>query len=216
MPEYQELIQHVKIFRHCIVKPIGGRQGRFVSRIDYDGNVTFIENANGKEELTPTRWDEYLADLKRFGFGLPLLQPRLDFSLDENHAVDFRLLVARGGSGSWEEVDIYARIGATKFVSNVSRGGYISDAESILAQIAENRADELLATLHSIAAKLPVLIQQHIDRPISCFGIDVGIDRSTLQPYVLEANIFPGAKYHSWQLAHKRVQYYQYLLKNAQ
>ena len=214
LEKYEQLLQYAKMFRHCIIKPIGGRQGLCVSRVDYDGNVLFMESANGTEELTPTQWEAYLATLNRHNFGQPLLQPRLDFSLNAEHAVDFRLLVARGGSGAWEEVDIYARIGATRLVSNVSRGGYISDAESVLAEIAEDRADELLATLHSIAAELPTLIQQYVDRPISCLGIDVGIDRNTLQPYVLEANTFPGAKFHAWQLAQKRVQYYQYLLKN--
>lgn len=215
LEKYDELLQYAKMFRHCIIKPDGGRQGRCVSRVDYDGDVLYIESANGIEELTPTRWEAYLAALNHSNLGLPLLQPRLDFSLNAEHAVDFRLLVARGSSGLWEEVDIYARIGATKLVSNVSRGGYISDAESILAEISGEHADELLATLHSIAAELPKLIQQYVDRPISCLGIDVGIDRNTLQPYVLEANTFPGAKYHSWQLAHKRVQYYQHLLKTT-
>lgn len=216
LTEYGELLRYAKLLRHCIIKPSGGRQGSCVARVDYDGDVLSMETADGIEELTPTLWDDYLTTLNHSNFGLPLLQPRLDFSLDAEHAVDFRLLVARGSSGLWEEVEIYARIGATRIVSNVSRGGYISDAESILSQIAGERADELLATLHSIAAELPVLIQQYVDRPISCLGIDIGIDRNTLQPYVLEANTLPGAKYHSWQLAHKRVQYYQYLLKNRQ
>lgn len=215
--EYEELQQYAKMLRHCIVKPVNGRQGRDICRVDYDGDVLSIESADGIEELTPSRWAEYLATLTRDGFSAPLLQPRLDFSLDAEHAVDFRLLVARGASGLWEEAAIYARIGATRLVSNVSKGGYISDVESILEEIAGSRADELLSELHRIAAELPVLMQQYNkDRLISCLGIDVGIDRQTLQPYVIEANTRPGAKYHSWQLAHKRVQYYQYLLKNTQ
>lgn len=215
LTEYGDLLQYAKMFRHCIIKPFGGSLGRCVARVDYDGDALFMESEDSLEELTPKRWEAYLATLQP-NFGLPILQPRLDFTLDAEHAVDFRLLVARGGSGLWEEVDIYARIGATKLVSNISRGGYISDANSILTQVAGERADELLSALHSIAEKVPILVQQYVNRPISCLGIDVGIDRNTLQPYVLEANTFPGVKYHSWQLAHKHVQYYQYLLKNMQ
>ena len=212
--EYEQLLRLAKMLQHCIVKPSGGYKGRHVCRVDYDGVSLTKETLEGTEKLTQEQWAKYLDLLANEEMGQPLLQPRLDFSLNDEHAVDFRLLVAHGGSGTWEEVAIYSRVGATKLVSNISGGGSFADAESVLSAIAGTEADKLLDRLHHIAAELPVFIQRQVERPITCLGIDVGIDRKTLDPYVLEANTFPGSKYHSWQLAHKRVQYYQYLLRN--
>ena len=46
-------------------------------------------------------------------------------------------------------------------------------------------------------------------------AIDVGIDRGSLCPYVIEVNTFPGTRFHAWQLAEKRVQYFKYLLQTG-
>ena len=43
----------------------------------------------------------------------------------------------------------------------------------------------------------------------------MGIDRGSLCPYVIEVNTFPGTRFHAWQLAEKRVQYFKYLLQTG-
>ena len=213
--EYEELLRLAKMLQHCILKPSGGHHGRYVSRVDYEGITLSFENANGTKELTTELWERYKSALVRTGMGIPILQPRLNFSYDAEHAVDIRLLVAHGGSGAWEEVDSCARIGPNKLVSNVAQGGCVADTEGMLRQIAGARADELLATLHRIAAELPPMIERVVNGNITCLGFDIGIDRDTLEPYIIEANTFPGGtKSHSWDLALKRAQYYQYLLRS--
>lgn len=212
---YEELMRLLSLLPRAIVKPVGGCMGIGVYHITRRGSTFVMEGSKEQKELTPTQWEEYVALLKEKKFGAPILQPRLDFSFDEKHTVDFRLLVARGGSGDWETVDIYPRIGSNRVVSNVSQGGFIGDAMEVLAFLSREKAMELLADLKRIAAELPPLLQAQREKPIAVLGIDVGIDRESLQPFVLEANTKPGTKFHLWKLAEKKVQYYQYLLSRA-
>lgn len=212
---YEELMSLLFLLPRAIVKPSGGRRGIGVYHIIRRGNTFMMEGAKVQKELTPTHWEEYRAFLKERKCGSPILQPRLDFSLDEEHTVDFRLLVARGGSGDWEIVDIYPRIGSNRIVSNVSQGGFIGDSMEVLSLISQEKAAALFADLNRIALELPPLLQSQKEKPIAVLGIDVGIDRESLQPFVLEANTKPGTKFHLWKLAEKKVQYYQYLLSQA-
>lgn len=201
-----------KIIPHAILKPSGGKKGIGVMRIHKNGDLLTMEEKEKQWVLNEHTWASYLNFIKENRMGRPILQPRLDFSLDERHAVDFRLLVARGGNGDWQTVAIYPRIGASHLVSNVAQGGYIGDTTDILRTIAGDEEPKLLAQLERIARELPVLVQSHRSAPITALGIDVGIDRSTLQPYILEANSRPSTKLHLWLLAQTKIQYYHYLL----
>ncbi len=209
---YENLLTLGRIVPRAIVKPKNGRKGMGVLHVDKDGRYLQVQTKDGIQALTEEFWDSYRQTLERNRLGVPILQPRLNFTLDAAHALDFRLLVARGGNGDWQTVDIYARVGSSSLVSNVSQGGFICTAQEALETIAKDRAEALLETLHVLAAEIPPLIQSYRKKPIACLGLDVGIDRDTLQPYLLEANTLPGAKYHLWPLSEVKVQYYRYLL----
>lgn len=212
----QQLRQLLSVIPNAIIKPSDGRKGIGVRRILRSGSDLIMEGRNSFQKIDESSWADYLQNLEGAGIGSPILQPRLDFSLDEQHAVDFRLLVARGGTGDWETVAIYPRIGAGTLVSNIAQGGYIGDCAEILSAIAGNqgKAAELMEELRYIAVSLPPLIQNYRTAPIAALGIDVGIDRESLRPFVLEANTKPSTKLHTWMFAEKKVQYYKYLLSN--
>lgn len=209
--DYQQLLKYVSLIPRPIIKPAGGRKGFGVFQLKKTDEGIYMVGAHDTMPLTEENWENYCKKLKENNMSGVLLQPCLDFSLDENHTVDFRLLVARGGSGDWETIAIYPRIGRTKIVSNLSQGGFVGDAREVLEIISPERSENLMAQLEKIAAELPPVVQNRCS-PAAAFGIDVGIDRDTLQPYVLEINSKPGAKYYSWELAEKRVQYYRFLL----
>lgn len=212
LKSYAEFRKYAATLKKSILKPSAGRKGLYVSKIDAIGAPCVISRDNSPEDFSSDDWDAYCATLKSKRLGNPILQPRLDFHLDDAHAVDFRLLVSRGASGGWEKVAIYARIGANGTVSNLSRGGYVADPEEILQMIAPGKAAQLLAELEEYCVTIPETIQRFRSTTISCLGIDIGIDRESQKPYILEANTIPGTKYHVWHLAEKKVQYYTYLV----
>lgn len=207
----------LKNIKTALIKPGYGRQGFGVFRLKQDENdAIFIQSASGISLFSEEDFVMMLKQNKACRMGdFLLLQPCLDFSLDEGHAVDFRLLRHRGRTGEWEEVATYARIGASSLVSNVSQGGCIADAKEILYDIAKDKADSLYDEIIYIGEALPRLIQEKCGESAFCLGLDIAIDRQSMRPFVLEANIYPGTKYHSYQLAEKRVQFYQYLLENS-
>lgn len=214
---YSELCSTLSYVKNALIKPCSGRKGLSVFRLSQDEcGKLYIHSANKSSLLDEASFTKLLEQLRANKLGSSfLMQPRLDFSLDENHAVDFRLLRHRGACGAWEEVATYARIGATSLVSNVSQGGFIANAKDILQEIAGDGADALYEEIMFIGNELPRLIQAHCGEEAYCLGLDIAVDRQTLRPFVLEANTYPGTKYHTYQLVEKRAQYYQYLLENS-
>lgn len=215
---FSELLTKMQVINRGFLKPISGRKGMGTCKIWSDNKLDFtVRNIDGTFQLTEEWFLTYLARNEKDGLGSSvLLQPCFDFSLDESHAVDFRLLRHRGRTGAWEEVATYARIGTTNLVSNVSQGGFIGDPKETLAMIAGDQADSLFDEIMSLGEAIPKLIQQYRGDSAYCLGLDIAVDRTTLRPYVIEANTYPGTKYFTCQLAEKRVQYYQYLLEQQQ
>lgn len=203
------------VIPNAIIKPSGGRKGKGVNYVLRDGDQILLKDKDCCKQLNTETWKQYLQYLSDNNLGSPILQPRLSFRLDKEHALDFRLLVARGFTGNWETIDIYPRIGASTLVSNVAQGGYIGDAWEVLQSIAGDTASQLFSELKMIARELPALIQEYCPAPITSFGIDVGIDLESMRPFILEANTRPSTKLHTWRLAEKKVHYYKYLLSQG-
>lgn len=209
---YDELIDLFHYSDYIFLKPISGRKGRGTFRVRKSSEHTiFIKDANREQVLSAQAFNDMLTEINISKLGNTFLaQPCLDFSLDDRHAVDFRLLRHIGKSGEWEEVATYARIGASSLVSNVSQGGFIADAKDTIQMIAGSKLTEIFDEIIHLGNVLPRLIQSKLQNDVFCLGLDIAIDRKTLCPYVLEANTYPGTRFHQYQLAEKRVQYYQY------
>lgn len=210
---YEQLLRHLAFVKDAVLKPNEGCKGICVKRLYKKDDGSYVLYAqDGETILSEKTFSDYLTEVQTNSLGKKLLlQPCLDFSLNADHAVDFRLLRHRGNTGEWEEVATYARIGATSFVSNVAQGGYIADAKEILYEIAGEKTDNLYEEMLYIGKELPRLIQQYRGNLAYCLGIDIAIDRKTMRPFVLEANSYPGTQFHACQLAEKRVNYYAYL-----
>ena len=152
---YPQLLRQLTFVKDAVLKPSGGRQGKGISKLSRqnDGSV-ILQDITGQHILTEAVFLKYLTAIREQHLGdALLLQPFLDFSLDETHAVDFRLLRHRGISGEWEEAATYARIGASSLVSNISQGGYIADAKEILYQIAGDNAEDIYKEIMRLIVK---------------------------------------------------------------
>lgn len=210
---YEECLTHLKTIPKAFMKPSNGRRGIGACKIfRNDNGCFFVQDANKTVEFTDLFCREYFDEINKNGLGCGLLQPCLDFSLDDRHALDFRLLRHLGANGTWEEVATYARIGEHNVVSNVSQGGFVGDAINMLKMIADEKAKYLYNEIMMLGNDIPAFIQGKRGSDVYCLGIDVAVDKETLRPYVLEANTYPGTKFHFAALAEKRVQYYTYLI----
>ena len=210
---YSDIQKQLSMSKNLLIKPVKGRKGRGVCKIHVDSHqIPYISDADGMQILS----EEVFLSIQEKNWSANLgtaylMQPCLDFSLDDNHAVDFRLLRHRGRTGEWEEVATHAKIGGTQLVSNVAQGGYIDDVKNVLQTIAGSQVTALYDEIMYIGEELPRLIQKHQGDAAYCLGMDVAVDRKSLRPFILEANTYPGLQFHYLQAADKRVQFYQYL-----
>lgn len=214
---YSEVREHLIFAKHLLLKPLKGRKGLGICRITVeDDQSVYMTDTDGSYVFSEEAFEQFQEKTAAANLGKSFyLQPCLDISLDETHSVDFRLLRHRGLTGEWEEVASHAKIGANSLVSNVAQGGYIDKVENVLQTIAGSRSGSLYDEMMYIGMELPRLIQKYRGDAAYCLGIDVAVDRQTMHPYVLEANTYPGWQFHYYQLANKRVQFYQYLLNKT-
>ena len=208
---FEEICRGIAMWKNCVVKPINGKRGRGVLYAEYADGKLLYESVQEKAELTQESWEQYCRSVPQYKEFL--VQPRLNFHNRAGQAIDFRVLVSKGGNGTWEIVDIYVRHGLNHLVSNVAEGGLLGSAKEYLKSEFGDEDRKLYQILCDLGTKVPQAYELALqDRAESFYGIDVGIDLDTLTPYVIEVNAFPGTCFHKYHLAEKRVQYYQYLI----
>lgn len=211
---YSELQKKISLFPKAVLKPSEGRMGArvyFLHR-ESDGSI-FIEKDGKPEPFSEARLNAYLNDIKRAWMGVGLLQPYVDFRLDDNHALEFKLLRHRNENGEWKDVGTYAMIGGDPVVANISMGGSFADANECVQIIANKKADELYDKIDSLGFAVAKGIESLYGTDAYCLGIDIAVERKTLQPYVIEANTYPLAKRFAPAIAKQRLSYYKYLQK---
>lgn len=207
---YEEAYRAASIWNKAMAKPAFDSMGRGIFALHKDGEKLIYETTEESGELTDAAWSRLT---KKDGENREyLIQPRMNFSAKDGYALDFRLLVNKGRTGEWELVEIEARIGGSSLVSNVAAGGTIFEKHCTLNAQYGDQAGIIEERLEHLARVIPCAIERFAARPPICLGIDVGIDRDTLLPYVLEVNGDPGT-HQMWLLAKKRIEYYLYVLE---
>lgn len=209
---YQQIVDTVHMWNRCVLKPINGKRGNNVWFLDCKDNIIHFEGFDSVGIMTEEIWKQWLSDYPHYS--TYVVQPRLDFHNSDNHAIDFRALVSLGGSGKWELIALYSRIGKGHVVSNVSAKGSIADGKDLLVSEFNDTDHSLYDRICRLALSVSEAVTDSLQGQGDTFyGIDIGIDRKTKQLYIIEVNPFPGTKFHTQLLAEKRVQYYKYLLQ---
>ncbi|MCQ2454587.1 MAG: YheC/YheD family protein [Clostridia bacterium] len=213
--DYGTLLNMTLAIPKAIVKPRGGTKGAGIMAVDLKDDGVYFSTKEKSGLLTEEAFLEYVGGVGReCDF---LFEPRLNLLNAEGKAVDFRCLVARNGTGDWQNVLTYARIGGSNVVSNFSYGGgSLNFAIKVLEQMVGDKAEEKLAEINEVALKTAAFVQSHATVNSCRLGIDICVDRDTNRVYVIEANAKPGVKFVGpWPLALVLAQYYKYVLENG-
>lgn len=209
---YADIINLMNCICPALIKPVYGKQGKFVLKLYKDGSKLYAEDQNGVYELTEPFIENYFTNVE-ISFGrYIILQPFLDFRFDNDRVLDFRLFRMRGANGTWEDVATFGRIGSNAITSNFHTGGSMIEADMALQAIAPDKADALLDEIMMLGEKLPLIAEKYYGEDAFCIGFDVAVDRTSLHPYVMESNLTPGLRFIQYQYADHRVNYYKYLL----
>lgn len=206
---YEEFLRLIGGKDELIVKPSYGREGQGVVYIDCKADKVFYNCQGECGQLTREAWDSLCAMYPQYN--RYLLQKRMDFHAKDGRALDFRVLVLKGDEGRWTVSSSHAKLGATKYISNVWNGGSLGYTKSVLELEFPERADEYYETLMSLGVLIPTVLENFSNSQLSSFGLDIGFDRKSGNAYLIEANSFPGAV-PPWPMSETRVRYYRYLL----
>lgn len=212
---YNKLKKAISLFPNAILKPSAGRMGTKVYRLHMDevSNEIIHENNAEAKIFTEKGFNTYVDELRQAMMGHALLQPCMDFRLDDGHSLVFKLLRHRDESGEWRDVGTYAMIGGASVVANISKGGSFGDVRECLRIISVKNKEELYDKVLSLGLSVAKGIEKKFGLNAYCLGIDIAIERNTLQPYVIEANTYPNSKRFTPAIAKMRLSYYKYLQK---
>lgn len=212
---YSELCGLLQAIPNAIVKPIGGTKGLGIMKLSALQGKTTYSTHNSSGELSQSSFEQYIKSMDARRASALILEPCINIKNNEGKAVDFRCLVSLGGTGKWENVLTYARIGGSEVASNFSDGGSLNFALEVLDQLVPGQGEEKLDEINRVALGTAKLVQETSKNPVSWLGLDICLDRDSNQVYVIEANSKPGVKFVGpWPLALVRAQYFKYLLQN--
>lgn len=156
----RDLIRWIKQRQDILIKPTTGSQGQGIVRMQGrdEGQVAvWRDEANDREprlfptaEQAATWWWEHKASAC-------IAQQRIVLMQHHEQAVDFRVLLAKDGSGEWQAFGTVARFGAPgRQVSNISRGGRAMMAQEALVHElgwSEQKAARAVADMEALAVE---------------------------------------------------------------
>lgn len=205
-----------RLWKTCVLKPINGKRGGNVWFVDYTDSTLRYEGNDCSGVFTKDIWDQWQKDFPYYP--VYLLQPRLDFHTKDGHAVDFRVLLSKGTAGEWEIISVYSRVGYGHIVSNHCIGGLVGYGIDVLQYEYDDTDHVLYQQVCDLGVATANAAECFLNGQNDTFyGIDIGVDRTSMHPYVIEINPYPGTKFNdALALAEKRIQYYRYLLTQKQ
>jgi glutathione synthase/RimK-type ligase-like ATP-grasp enzyme len=196
--------------RTVFLKPVRGSLGIGIIRIKRSvegGYVCHYSASNGTRTITYPTLARMVAALtprlKRQRFQI---QRGLVIASVDHRPLDFRALVQKGLSGTWELTSIVGRIaGPNHFVSNLAKGGTIAQARAAIARsnIPSHRKAAVLYELKQAALTIAKGIDVTIDAHFGELGIDLAVDQSG-RVWLLEVNSKPSKHDHT-QLSEGRI-----------
>lgn len=213
---YAELCSSLASMPNVFIKPVHGRKAKGVMHVFKEKARVMYAVPEYTGELTEAVFGDYYNEVCLNG-GALILQPYINICTTEGKAVDFRCVVSLNGSGQWENVLTYARIGGSCVASNVSHGGSVAFPKPVIeSMLGEDCADAKLKEIEQTAVSVAAFIESKCENPVSFLGIDICVDWRSANVYVIEANSKPGAKLVGpWPLCLMRAQYFSFLLSHA-
>ncbi|WP_274364908.1 YheC/YheD family protein [Paenibacillus thermotolerans] len=194
---FQTLQSMCAKYSSVFLKPVRGSLGKGIIRIQKTGAGGY---ACHYSELNGTRVVVYPSLAKVYSAVAPRLksqryqiQQGLNIAKISGRPVDFRALVQKGLSGAWEVTSIVGRVaGPDRFVSNVAKGGKITQAKKAVerSNVPAGKKSIALARLRTAAIDIAEGVESTIDAHFGELGVDLALDQ-TGKVWLLEVNSKP-------------------------
>lgn len=185
--------------RHPVLflKPITGSLGKGIIRIRREPGDVYTchyTNLTGVRKQTfPSLSAVFQAISGKLKTQRYQLQQGLDLITTDGRSIDFRSLVQRGAKGEWAITSIVGRIaGSQHFVSNLARGGSLTNVVGALAKTPFSSATRVSVTARLRKASIDIAkgIEAQIPSHFGELGIDLAVDKMG-KVWLLEVNSKP-------------------------
>lgn len=180
------------------IKPVVGMRGTGILKVSKNEEQINIQY---REEMRNRKLSFHGAAEARAFFadklttGGYMVQQAINQINEENRIVDFRLTIAKNGSGDWEEVGFYARYAPTgSIISNVTEGGKTLPGDATLKHIlrlTKSQTHHLKMSVSHVVLKVARSFDECGSVHYGNLGFDIAVDTSG-HIWILEVNRDPG------------------------
>jgi hypothetical protein len=185
-------------FQTVYLKPINGTGGRGILRIDRqkDGSLLLQGRNHARSIVQPRRIARSSLSSAISGWDMHgdryIVQQGLNIKLSSGRIHDYRMLVQKNGSGSWEVTGCAGRIGPLRSItSNLHGGGEAASMNSLLSQWI--RSDIAISQIRETAETFGINVARHLEATYGALcelALDLAIDRNG-KIWLLEVNPKP-------------------------
>ncbi|TCZ75323.1 YheC/YheD family protein [Paenibacillus albiflavus] len=195
-----ELEMMIRKFPTIYLKPISGKAGKGIMRIDHRSGkirhpikqLNFQNNRHTQRShytTMSTLWNKIQAYRKSQDY---IMQQGIDLVKYNDRPYDLRILIQKSSQGKWKVSGIGARLaGDSSITTHVPRGGSIEDpAELLTSSFGEKRGNFILRRAKYTALLIARTIENKSGQKLGEMSIDLGIDTSG-QAWFFEANSKP-------------------------
>jgi hypothetical protein len=188
----------LKRFNTVYLKPINGTGGRGILRIDRtSGGSLLLQGRNHSRSIVqPRKIDrrDLSSALRSWDMhgDRYIVQQGLNIKLPNGRIHDYRMLVQKTGSGTWEVTGCAGRVGPLRSItSNLHGGGKAASMNSLLRQWVSS--DIGISQIRETAENIGIKVAKHLEETYGALcelALDLAIDRSG-HVWLLEVNPKP-------------------------
>lgn len=207
----EDIIDYLNKYNHTILKPQSGQFGIGVISLKKRGDKYELKYNNKEKIIT------YADLLNIYNEGISskpyIIQQFIDSITKGGYPFDCRINMEKNDQGEWVIAKKFIRIGINqKVVSNISRGGGVSETKPFLKANFNQKYIEIENKLKEIGKTLPKKIEELRGIRLVRMGIDLGINTNG-DVFLFEVNSSPGTSQLRDKAALLRVDFYSYMLK---
>lgn len=170
--------------RTIYLKPINGTGGRGIIRIHRNGSLYVIQGRDTRRRIIAAKTVNKATLRSKLNAwkksNTLLMQQGIDIVLKNGKVHDYRMLLQKNGSGTWELTGCAGRVGAKRSItSNLHGGGQAVAMKDLMKQWFPNakQAEAIQQNMISLSHKVVATIEQKLNK-ICELALDLAVDRS--------------------------------------
>lgn len=206
--DYKDIKSFSKQHEAFILKPQNGLRGNKIFKVSRVGRKFRVSYFNEVKEMKERQFKLFIEEnLKENKY---VIQKYIPSNTKEGKPFDCRIRLEKNGKGKWAVAVYLVRIGNNNVVSNVAKGGSVSELTPFLKANFENDAENVKEEIKKIAKELPYKVEELLQQNLTSMGIDLGFDKHG-KPYLFEVELGPGYEFGIGEVVSLKADYYNYL-----